>query len=209
IYRCPSAGCAATPELVAADETAQGSFAFQGNYVFWQKVLQGDAGEASTDIRILRAPKNGSALPEQVLPPKEGTLSDQPGVGPYGLQFALDSHNVYWIDSSAHILSCPLEGCGDSIPTELVSSDDQKAELQVDDAGLYWTEANGVVPPGRESRALRFCAFARCAVGESIVLIDKPIYQYELNGQFIYWAEIPADDIGYPRTIERLAKPAP
>jgi len=212
IYRCPSTGCAATPELVAADEivsnTFGATFTFQGEYVYWPKVRSAD-DQGVLEIQILRAPKNGSTPPEHVLPPSGSAVTTQAGFPTFGPAFAVGSKNIYWVDSDAHILSCPVEGCGDSIPNELVSGSDLKSDLRVDDAGLYWTEANGAVSPGRVSQALHFCAFARCALGDSTVVIDKPVFQYELNGQFIYWAETADDDIGYPRRVERIPKPAP
>jgi hypothetical protein len=206
IYRCPSAGCAATPEVVAAGETADGTFQFQGDYAYWTSSAPDTTSDGGTITRVLRAPKDGSTSAEQILPTKTDELSDQ--LGPQyggGANFALDSQNVYWIDSSVHVLSCPLAGCGDSLPTQWVGSGDQKFSLQVDDAGLYWVEP----PTGSTDKALlHFCAFAHCSSGDSVVVIDKSVYQYQLNGQFIYWTETPAD-AGYPQSIQRVAKPTP
>jgi hypothetical protein len=89
-----------------------------------------------------------------------------------------------------------------------VSSGEPKSDLKVDDAGLYWIEGNNLTNGG-PGGTLHFCAFDRCAQGESVVLLDKRLFQYELDAQFIYWAGDSDDDTGYPPTIERMAKPAP
>jgi hypothetical protein len=206
IYRCPSTGCAATPEVVAAGETADGTFQFQGDYAYWESSKPDTTSDGGTDIRVLRAPKDGSTSAEQILPTKSSELSGQMGVQSGGsVNFALDPQSIYWIDASAHILSCPLAGCGDSPPTQWVGSGDQKSTLQVDDVGLYWLEPS-IGSIGEQ--VLRFCAFAKCSSGDSVAVIDKSVYQYELNGPFIYWGE-PSADTGYPRSIQRIAKPAP
>ena len=207
IYRCPSSGCAATPEVVAADETAE-AFTFQGDYVYWVKYLPGDGGAGPTDEQILRAPKNGSAPPQVILPPPGNSATSMSATfSTTDSNYATDPRRIYWIDSRDHILSCPLEGCGDSVPAQLVASSVQMAQLSVDESGLYWTEPM-LLSSGHVGGSLHFCAFANCASGESTVVIDKPIYEYLLNGPFIYWTQVPDDDTGYPTTIQRIAKPS-
>lgn len=42
------------------------------------------------------------------------------------------------------------------------------------------------IASGGFGETLHYCAFARCAQGESVVLLDKRLFQYELDAQFIY-----------------------
>jgi hypothetical protein len=194
IYRCPSGGCAATPEVVARGETAAGYLIFQGAYAYWSEDIPSDAGSQTNDVRVMRAPKDGSAAPQQILRP-ENSVGD----------FAVNSKNIYWFDSQMHILSCPLEGCGDSAPAELVSTDEQKFSLHADESGLYWLVM--VHAGGYFGGALHFCAFDRCPMGESITVIDKQVNEYAFNGPFVYWTPVsPTGAAG--ETIERVAKPS-
>jgi hypothetical protein len=192
IYRCPSGGCAATPEVVAANDSVASNIAMHGDHAYWQR----PAASAPADAPrvIVRVPKPGTEPPETVLS-LTGFREHE------NAPFVLGRESIYWIEPSGHVRSCPLAGCGDSSPTEHVTSGEPKHSLQVDDTGLYWLETNSL-----GLAFLHFCEFERCASNESIVVTDKPTYRFVLDDDFVYFGEHHADG-SYPRGISRIGKP--
>ena len=215
IYRCPSAGCGATPEVVAANHTIGAPLTFQDENAYWPIPTSSDSGDAGAagsgaPSGVLYAPKDGSA-PVKVLSLREDSDSSQsPNTNYYSYNsFAFDSQRVYWIDASARILSCPLEGCPEPGTVELASSSANRFRLSVDSVGLYWFEmapSINVAGVCGNGGALHFCAFDQCAAGESTVLANA-VYEYALGGPYVYFTK-QMDDCNQG-AIQRMPKPTP
>jgi hypothetical protein len=204
IYRCPSSGCGEVPERVAArsgdDPSLAGPKGFGGitvdlllseESVYW--VVSAD------DLAIYSAAKDGSREAARV-----ATLP-QPDWG-----IAVDGQRLYWVDTSHHIVSCPLAHCTDSPPTALVTTETRKTDLRVDERGIYWLDT-GYDSPRTES-AINFCSLSGCAPDSAPrILSSKRVESYTSSPSYVFWTESPtsASSDGGVSTIYRVPKPAP
>lgn len=199
ISRCPFSGCVATPELVAAEGTT-GALTFSGNDLYW--VSSGGAQSTATPRvppQIRRAPKDGSQPAMTVVTSLGGSAAID-NYPPNSV--AVNGASVYWIGDSNHIVSCPVAGCGDFAPQQVVSSNDEKEGLQVDATGLYWQQSD----LGNKF-SVRYCPLTGCGTN-SLILTANNVHAFALDATDVYWTEAgPGGDL--PQTVRRVAKPAP
>jgi hypothetical protein len=197
IFRCPASGCGEIPELVASGESAT-NLQLAGSRVYWSTVrVASDDASTLTDIRS--APQDGSEPPTTV-----ATLSNA------GIEFAVDTRNLYWIDRSFHVQTCPLESCARQSPTALATSDHEKGPLVVDASGLYWREGSSV------SWVVMFCPLAGCGSEPRALSSDHLVgtwtasSAFALDSTYVYWQEL--ESVSGPvdtRSIHRMRKPTP
>jgi hypothetical protein len=188
VYRCSAAGCGETPEVVAYGAGSFLPLAFEGDDVYW------------LEDGIRRAPKDGSRPALTIV----HFLDIKPA--PYATQLTLDTANIYWVDESAHILSCPIAGCDASDAKVLVATDAGKQALFVDATGLYWLESPD---PYSVVTTLRHCALTGCE--QSTALSQNPVLDFAVDDQFVYFSEETQDSANnsIAGNIYRAPKPQP
>lgn len=199
LYRCPNAGCGATPEVVAAEQRGTTSMSFQDDFVYWEQDTYDNDGNVKAS-RLFRAPKDGSEAPRILFATTGAEGSPQLPVTSLS-PFALDARRVYWIDQNAHVVACPLSGCEEGEPQVVVATNPRKSQLAVDSTGVYWVQSEFGY-----TNALRYCSFAACERGESTVLIDHTINHYLIDDANLYFTES-TNDGNYPAGIQRMSKP--
>jgi hypothetical protein len=191
IRRCASAGCGATPEVVATD-TTPGPLTFLGSDAYWvSRLLDDSNGLPLAPAQIRRAPKDGSEAPFTVVADlgKSRSVSFAPPAS-----VATDGASVFWVGDSNHVVSCPISGCGDTSPAQVVTSNDGKTGLQVDTIGIYWQQLD---LGGKSS--VHFCPLTGCGAISTTVTANN-VYAFALDDSYVYWMDF--------RTIYRVAKPA-
>lgn len=200
LLRCPRAGCAATPEVVAIGEADANGLQFADDYVYWWGSVdqRSDAGPPRGGVK--RAPKDGHAPPELV-----HEMNASPSI--FGNSFAVDHEHLYWVDERSQIVSCALASCAQAEPTVVLANEEPKGNLRVDDTGVYWQTLEPHAGP------IRHCFFGRCQTGDVTAISEELAYVYKLQGDFVYWTHTyvieATTQITYPRTIQRIAKPKP
>lgn len=118
ILRCPLSHCDA-PEVIATVDDAQ-ALALDATYVYFRG-LDG----------IVRAPKDGSAPMETIVPASAGVADD----------IATDGKDVYFV-TSGHVARCAVTGCASATRLDEAADGDEDAyanRLALDDANVYWT----------------------------------------------------------------------
>ncbi|HEY4106383.1 MAG TPA: hypothetical protein VGM44_20930 [Polyangiaceae bacterium] len=158
LYRCFAAGCGPTPEVVAHGES--GKPAFAGTNAYWLATVDG--------VRAIRnAPKDGSAPAQTFL---SGNFTS----------IATTAEDIFWLDSSNHVLRCPLTGC--DTPALVDDSTGEKDALQFDELGLYWLE--GYLDMGE----IHYCPFSGCSSGSEL-LAPTHVQSFAVDSTYLYWVE--------------------
>jgi hypothetical protein len=85
------------PTVLASDVPNPSYLVTDGTYLYWTDFVQTDAAAALG--RVMKMPVAGGA---------EVTLATEPGLFPAGL--AVDTANVYWVDSQGTLYAAPLAG---------------------------------------------------------------------------------------------------
>ncbi len=165
IYRCLYTGCAATPEVVATQESPKVKLAFQGSDAFW-----------SDDVAsIRRVPKDGSRLPTTFTATQTFSI-------------ATDAASLYWIenDYADTVHSCPLTGCdangGSALLATSPGRDDQ---LAVNASGVYWLDIDSAVG----QPAVHSCPLAGCGTGIQ-TLTSPGVIGFAVDDSYVYWIEM-------------------
>jgi len=195
IFRCPSAGCGEIPEVVARGESPW-DLKLAGSRVYWSNIRAAADGVSElSDIRS--APQDGSEGPTTI-----ATIS-------YSyVDFAVDTRNLYWIDQSFQVVSCPLETCQSQSPTPLTSNQ-PKWGLTVDASGLYWLDRSG------GTDVVMHCPLGGCSSEPQALTTGHVLgtwsygYPYALDSTYLYWQERrgKTGDTLDTRSVRRMRKP--
>ena len=105
-------------------------------------------------------------------------------------------------DDANHIVSCPVDGCGNAPPTERVTSNDPKSALQVDATGFYWLQ-----PDLGGKSVVRGCPLSGCST-DSQTLTTNDAWMFALDERYVYWAST-QEDGGFTQYVRRVEKPSP
>ncbi|HEY2404624.1 MAG TPA: hypothetical protein VGI10_01405 [Polyangiaceae bacterium] len=180
LLRCDSAGCGATPTVVADAQPSIATFVVAGSDAIWYEVI-------SSEIR--RAPKDGSQPPTTLV---------QLGSADTVTYLAADSDNVYWLDGSQqNAFRCALAGCSAG-PTLISSGTEYKQGLVASGYSVYWLEGTWSAP------AVRSCQNTGCS-GAPVFLTPAKVQAYALDSQYVYWTEFD-QSLQYGRYIHRAPR---
>ena len=203
IFRCPLEHCGEIPEIVAANQSAGGALLVQGLSAYWAA-----SEPENPSVQIRTAPVDGS------LPPRTIVTKDASRLYSPGREFAIDATSVYWLDSSFHVRSCPLTGCGNSEPATLVTTDTGKRDILVDASGIYWLESS-TSPEDYGPGSVRFCPLRGCE-GNSTpqTLAANKVNYFQVDSSYVYWDQVDlkqqtANGLLLDEFIQRTKKPLP